>query len=135
MKITTIKRLQDQFNGKICTVLTIGVNKSNFSDPQFSDFFTGFIETIEEDGIWTRHHLSGCKNFFPMQYIVGLLEEQVIEESNPEYQKVMEEVKKSPPENKPVVQPYDMKNSPYVNPEMLAAMSKQAQKGTMTRKN
>ena len=125
MTISTIKKLNEIFRGKICTVLTVGVNKNNFTDIQFSDFFTGFIEQIDDDGVWTKHHLTGCKNFYPMSQVVSILEEQVVQESDPQYEKLMEQVNKS--EVKPITQKYDPKNSPFVNPEMLAALAKQAQ--------
>lgn len=135
MKLTTtVKKLNETFKGKICTVLTVGISKINFNDIQFADFFTGFIESIDEDGVWTRHHLSGCKNFYPMAFVVGIMEEQVVEETDPEYKKIIEKVEKTPEQNKPFVQPYDVNNSPFVNPEMLAALAKKNQ-STMTRKN
>ena len=134
MKLQTIKKLQEQFVGKICTVLTVGISKSNFNDIQFADFFTGFIESVDEDGVWTRHHLSGCKNFYPLIHVVGIMEEQVVEENDPEYKKIKEKVENTPTENKPFVQQYDVNNSPFVNPEMLAALAKK-NTATMTRKN
>lgn len=124
MKITTIKKLQEYFTGKICTVLTTGVNKTMFSDIQFSEFFTGFVESIDEDGIWTRHHLTGCKNFYPIGYVVSIMEEQIVQESDPNYKKLMEQVEKTPPEARPMVQQFDPKQSQFVNPEMLAAIAK-----------
>ena len=134
MKLQTIKKLHEQFVGKICTVLTTGVSKSNFSDIQFADFFTGFIESIDEDGVWTRHHLSGCKNFYPMAFLVGIMEEQVVQEDDPEYGKLVEKIEKTPQESKPFVQEYDPNKSPFVDPEMLAAIAKKGH-STMIRKN
>ena len=134
MKIQTVKRLQEQFIGKICTVLTTGVSKSNFSDIQFADFFTGFIESIDDDGVWTRHHVSGCKNFYPMAFVVGIMEEQVVQEGDPDYEKIVEKIDKTPAESKPFVQEYDPAKSPFVDPEMLAALGKKGQ-STMIRKN
>jgi|688.fasta_scaffold653293_2 hypothetical protein len=127
MKITTIKKLQEQFVNKVCTVLTTGIGKNNLQDHQFADFFTGIVESIDEDGIFTRHHLTGCKNFYSMQFVVGLLEEQVIDENNPEYENIVNQVKKNTPNNNPMIIGVDPSASPYVDPATLAALSKQAQ--------
>lgn len=93
MKITTIKKLQQNFIGKICTILTHPVAKRDFNDRQFADFFTGVVDEIEEDGIMTRHTLTGCKNFYFFENIIGIMEEQVLNEDNPEHQKIIQQVK------------------------------------------
>jgi hypothetical protein len=127
MKITSIKKMQETFVGKVCTVLTVGVGKNNFQDQQFADFFTGIVDSIDEDGIFTRHSLTGCKNFYAMNHIVGIMEEQVICEDNPEYQNIVNEVKNAPEQKKPMVLGVDPKASPYIDPVLLAQLSKQAQ--------
>lgn len=93
MKALTIKKLQQNYVGKIATVLTIGIGKT-LTDQQFADFFTGRVDAIDEDGIYTTHALTGCKNFFAFPHVIGILEEQVITEDNPEYHNLVEEVKK-----------------------------------------
>jgi hypothetical protein len=131
MKIVSIKKLQELFVGKVCTVLTTVVNKTNFQDQQFSDFFTGVIESIDEDGILAKHHLTGCYNFYNFQYVVGILEEQVIEENNPQYQEIVEDLKKTPVKS---VLPLDTGNSPFVDPDFLSKLVTQAN-SKMLRKN
>jgi hypothetical protein len=95
MKISTIKKLQEQFTGKVCTILTVTVNKVNFTDQQFFDFFTGRIDSIDEDGIFARHHITGCVNFYCFEHITGVLEEQIIEETDPKYTQIVEDIKKN----------------------------------------
>lgn len=131
MKLISIKKLQELFVGKVCTVLTTVVNKTNFHDKQFSDFFTGLIESIDEDGILAKHHLTGCYNFYNFQYVVGILEEQVIEENNPKYQEIVEDLKKAPVKS---VLPLETTNNPFVDPEFLSKLSAQAS-SKMLRKN
>jgi hypothetical protein len=126
MKITSIKKLQEQFVGKVCTVLTTGIAKGDFADHQFADFFTGIVENIDEDGVFTRHHVTGCKNFYTMQYIVGIIEEQVIDENNPEYQNIVEDIKKNPPKNPNGIIEIDPNKSPFIDPATLASLQKQA---------
>jgi len=126
MKTTTVKKLTDMFVGKICTILTNTVGKTNFTDIQFSEFFTGYVESIDEDGVVIRHHTTNCKTFYALSHIVGILEEQVITDDNPLYEKVVEEVKKSPPEKKPMEIPPMENKTPFIDPALMAALSKQA---------
>jgi len=128
MQTSTLDKLKEFFLGKVCTVITVGVNKGAFPDQQFAEFFTGIVEAIDKDGVFTKHHLTGCKNFYAMEYVVGIIEEQVITDDNPKYQEIVEEVKKLPKESKPSV--VDMNLNPqFVDPAMLAALQKQAQQG------
>ena len=136
MKALTVKRLQEAFAGKVCTILTSTVAKTNFQDQQFSDFFTGIIETIDEDGIFAKHHMTGCRNYYTWPHVVGVLEEQVIDQSNPEYENIMKEIKKAPPENQMSIVPVDPNASPYIDPDLMAKLAMQAKEaqGKMLRK-
>ena len=133
MKITTARKLQELFVGKICTILTVRSAKQNFQDQQFSDFFTGIIETLDEDGIFAKHHLTGCMTFYSWPHVISILEEQVIQEDDPQYESIMEEIKKSP--EQPNVLPVNQ--SPFVNPDTMASLSQQAKniQNTMLRKD
>lgn len=115
MKAINIKKLQESFVGKVCTVLTTTVNKVSFSDQQFSDFFTGIIESLDEDGIFSKHHVTGCMSYYSWQYIVGILEEQVISESDIEI-----------PEKKEEEPPLPESSSQYVDIDMLANLTSKA---------
>jgi hypothetical protein len=126
MKPSNIKKMQELFIGRVCTILTITVAKVNFHDTQFSDFFTGIVEAIDEDGILMKHHLSGCKNFYFMPHIVSILEEQVIEEDNPQYEKIIEKIRKAPAEQKENIVEVNPNASPYIDPELLALLQKQS---------
>lgn len=138
MKQQTVKKLQC-FIGKVCTVLTNSVCKQNFTDVQFPDFFVGVIDIIDEDGIFSRHPLTGCTNFYSWNHVVAIFEEQVIEESDPRYEKILEEVKKTP-EKKSGVMPVDISNNEeikYLDPESMSKIIKQAEQmqgGPMLRK-
>ena len=132
MKITNVKKLQDMFMGKVCTVLTTTVNKTNFQDTQFADFFTGIIQSIDEDGIFAKHHITGCNNFYHFDYVVGILEEQVIEEDDPKYQEIVNEMKKIPPAQNQGVLP--LSDTSFINPDILAELKKQSQ-NSMIKKN
>lgn len=129
MRMTTIKKLQEAFLGRVCTVLTSAAAKNNFMDQQFSDFFTGLIESIDEDGIFSRHPMTGCKNYYPWPHVICILEEQVVTADDPKYQEILEEIKKAPPENQAAIIPVDPQaqhNNPFVDAEMMARMAAQA---------
>lgn len=121
MQLATIKKMQKEFVGKICSVLTSSIARS-FNERQFSDFFVVIINEITEDGIFAKHPVSNCVSFYSWHHIIGVFEEQVVDDSNPEYDNILAEVKPMPaPENL------------YIDPETMADLAKQAQK--MLRKN
>ena len=138
MKAQNIKKLQT-FIGKVCTVLTSSVCKSNFTDVQFPDFFVGVIDSIDEDGVFSRHPLTGCTNFYSWQHVVAIFQEQVIEETDPRYNQIMEEIKKAP-EKKSGIMPVDVSGSQeikFLDPESMAIIAEQAKElqKTMIQKN
>lgn len=127
MKIQNVKKLQS-FVGKVCTVLTSSVCKQNFTDVQFPDFFVGIIDGIDEDGIFSRHPITGCLNFYSFSHVVAIFQEQVIEETDPRYEKIMEEIK-SQPEKKSGVIPVDVSKNQdiqFLDPESMARIAEQA---------
>lgn len=126
MKALTIKKLQEAFVGKVCTILTSTVAKTNFQDQQFSDFFTAIIESIDEDGIFAKHHMTGCQNYYTLPHIVGIFKEQVIQEDDPKYEEIMQEVKKAPVERQQTIVPVDPNSSPFVDPDSMAYLAFQA---------
>lgn len=115
MKHTTIKKLQESFVGRICTILTHSTNKSNYNDQQFADFFTGTVDSIDEDGIFVTHIITKCKSYFSFQNVIGILEEQTINDTDPQYQEVEPLIKNESP----------LKNeSPFIDPDMLSSLIK-----------
>lgn len=120
MKNSNIKKLQMDFVGKICTILTAPIAKSTLLDAQFADYFTCLIDQLDEDGIWATHPTTGCKNFYSFQHIVGLIEEQVFYENNPEHAEIIRQAKEI--SKKPT-------DSPYVNIDLMTDLVKQT-KGT-----
>lgn len=126
MKITTIKKLQQKFVGRICTILTNTVAKKDFSDQQFADFFTGVIDEIDDDGVFTTHVLTGCKNFYFFSQIIGIVEEQVLDQNNPEHAKIIEKVKDKGQNSAKNIKTSD---EPFIDIEDLANLSANLQKG------
>lgn len=136
MKALTVKKLQEAFTGKVCTILTSTVAKTSFQDQQFSDFFTAIVESVDEDGIFAKHHMTGCRNYYTWPHIVGILEEQVIQQDDPKYEQIMQEIKKAPVENQQSILPVDPNASPFVDPDLMASLARQAKEaqGKMLRK-
>lgn len=128
MKSITIKKLQESFNGKICTILTKTVAKTNFQDQQFADFFTGLVESIDEDGIFTRHHITNCLNFYPMEQIIGILEEQVILETDPSYKEIVQEIKQTQSAQTNDKQDLFKNDSKFINPDFMKVLAQNAKK-------
>ena len=136
MKTLTVKKLQEAFVGKVCTILTSTVAKTDFQNQQFSDFFTAIIESLDEDGIFAKHHMTGCRNYYTWMHIVGILEEQVIRQDDPKYEEIMQEVKKAPVEHQQTIVPVDPNASRFVDHDLMASLAQQAKEasGKMLRK-
>ena len=137
MKAQNLKKLQN-FVGQVCTILTTGVCKNNFTDAQFPDFFLGIVESLDEDGVFSKHPMTGCMNYYSWNHIVGIFQEQVIEENDPKFKDIVEEIKNKSPEQKPEVFPVDPKteNPQFLDAELMANLTKQAQEmqKTMTQR-
>lgn len=113
MKITTINKLRDKFVGKICTILTSPIPKNNFSDTQFSDFFTCVIDSLDEDGIFATHPATGCQNFYNLDNVLGIIEEQILYEDNPAHAEIISKIRETT--KTPKTQPNDFANIDLMN--------------------
>ena len=74
----TIKEL-NCFLNKPVTIITNQINRK-FDEAQNVDYFTGICESITEDGVFTYHPITKCKNFFLFHSIIGIFEEQTIQD-------------------------------------------------------
>lgn len=93
MKASAIKKIRDYFQGRVCSILVTPVPRS-FDDRQFADYFVGQINSIDEDGIWTTHAITECRNFYALDKVVAIIEEQVLyPDSNPEHAKMVEDMR------------------------------------------
>ncbi len=115
MNALTSKNL-GYFVGKVCTILSRPINRQ-FDEKQSNDYFLGIVECVTEDGIFTTHTITGCKNFYLLKNIVGICEEQVLDPSRPEEAELIQEFKQK-------VTPSD--NSPFVDIDLMASLAKQA---------
>lgn len=86
------KKLLDLI-GKPCTII---VKNVPFKDErQFTDYFMGILEEIDVTssfkGVYTRHPITGCLNFFPLENICEISQEQIFYDEK-ENQKIPEKV-------------------------------------------
>jgi hypothetical protein len=90
------------FIGKICTILTqpIGIQFTNAVE--HSQYYTGTVEQIDDEGIWVRHPLTKAMSFYNWTSIMGIVEEQYVEPNDPLMEKIKEDISRK---QKPTPQP------------------------------
>lgn len=126
MKAATLKKLRDYFEGRVCSILVMPVPRS-FDDRQFADYFVGQINSIDEDGIWTTHAITECKNFYSLDKVVAIVEEQVLyPEDNPEHAKMVEEMKNKAESQQQVQHPGIVDGNGLMNIENMERLVAQA---------
>jgi hypothetical protein len=76
----------EYFIEKPITIITKSINR-NFNETQSIDYFTGICEKITQNGVFTIHPITGCKNFILFSSMVGIFEEQKVVE-----EKIKEEI-------------------------------------------
>lgn len=118
----------DYFLGKPCTILTQKINRDfvqrgETDEMKFSDFFSGFVDHIDEDQIWMTHPVTECKSVFFTQYVVGIVEEQMKYENDPKIQEALKNFKdgKLPKKEQP-------KNTSFVSVNDISNLAKESRK-------
>lgn len=83
------------FVNKICTVFSQNSGFPFKDGVQYSNYFTGRVEQIDENGIWLRQPHIDTLAFYP--FPVTIIEEQYLPEDTPEAIKIKEELTPKPP--------------------------------------
>lgn len=92
----------DVFLNKICTIFTVPTNRdfksenpTTFPQPIFH-YFVGKIIEIDENGILIQqwNNSKKLKSYFFMDHVVCISEEEILDPTNPEDSKAIEEYKK-----------------------------------------
>lgn len=102
------------FVGKVCTIFTCPINRDFKSEnptvypKQVYVYFLGKIDSITESGIMLSQLLTGLKTFLFLSQVVGISEEEVIDE------------KKHAQE----IEAFKKQSNPYVDPNALANLVK-----------
>lgn len=91
-----IHKQYEKFKGKICTILTAPTSFP-FRDPkQHAEFFTGEVVEVDSYGIKIKNLNNNTFGFFSYP-LIGVVEEQTISKSDPNYQKIKDELEKKEP--------------------------------------
>jgi hypothetical protein len=113
------------FVGKICTVMT-GPTSFPFRDvTKHADYFSGLVTDVNEEGIFIKNLNFNTLAFYAFP-IVGIVEEQVVAKSDPNFEKVKNEIEKTkPPVRKPAVAP----SNNFLSIEEMTKMAKNIKSG------
>lgn len=133
MKPISVKALQ-YFTGKVVTVFVKGQLQRGFDDRQFNDYFVGYVDWINEDGLMTTHPVTGCKNYYCLDDIVGIAEEQVLDPGNPEEAELIKSITgkttKEPENNRSFSVQSEptmpQNNSPFADIDVMEDLARQA---------
>jgi len=101
----------EYFEGKVCTILTTQIS-FGLSLQQSTDYFVGRVDEINEMFVWLTHLPTGTKSMFPVQHIIGIIEEQVISNDHPDAEKIKEELEK---QRRPVAQPVQKSPTQFID--------------------
>jgi hypothetical protein len=96
----------EKFIGKVCTIL-IEPAKFPFTldKIQHAEFFTGLVVEVHAEGILIKNLNSNAYAFY-MFPIIGIVEEQSVSKSHPDYEKIKTELEqKKKPIQKPAPSP------------------------------
>jgi hypothetical protein len=96
-----IHKQYEKFKGKICTILTAPTSFP-FRDPkQHAEFFTGEVVEVDAYGVKIKNLNNNTFGFFSYP-LIGIVEEQTVSKSDPNYQKIKDELEKKEPK-KPIL--------------------------------
>ena len=90
MNTKTLQSLQNSFIGKVCSIFTPATNRM-FSEEYSREHYVIRVTDISTDGIWGSHPGNGKISFFPMSYVISIIEEIELHPDNPEHQKLIQE--------------------------------------------
>lgn len=82
------------FEGKICSVFTVPINKNIKNDEEHVNYFVGLIESVTNEGILMKQLSSNLKNYFFKHSIVAICEEEVLDPQNEKDVELINEIKK-----------------------------------------
>ena len=97
----------ERFLGKVCTILTGPVSFPFRDGKQHAEYFTGLVTEVSNNGILIKHLNTNTHALYTFP-IVGIVEEQSIDKSHPDYERIkseLEQKKKPVPIQKPAPTP------------------------------
>jgi hypothetical protein len=102
------------FINKPCTIFTVPINR-NFTEKQLLDYFTGFVESFDENGIFIKQLTGNQKTYIFLNNVISIAEEAMSYNDPPE-------IAQPPIKN---IQKQSQKDKYIINPDALADMAKQ----------
>ena len=82
------------FVGKVCTVATVQTNLLIKNEKEFVLYYNGIVEQVDEHGIWLKSLINSKMSFFSNNYIVGVFEEETLEETDPSFKEIKDKISK-----------------------------------------
>jgi len=120
MNSKTIQSLQ-YFIGKVCSVFTVSSNRNSLSEEHAREYFVARITSVDTDGIWGTHPSSHMASFFPLSYVVSIVEEMELDPKNPKHLALIEKMENQKTVNEPQV----ASNKQFVDVKNLEILAKQ----------
>lgn len=78
------------FVGKVCTIITSPINRP-FTESDLIEYFVTKIVSIDSEGVLGSHPKEGLMNYFRMDSIISIQEERVVNSTQVETKKLVEE--------------------------------------------
>ena len=139
MKMQSVKILQ-QFIGKICTVMTVPINRNFQSENEKTypevvyNYFLGRIESVDDDGV-LMSQLGGeppLQSYFFLPHIVSIAQEKEYREENPQdaemIQQLKQQVDTQMEEHKKAMAAQKEDSGSEIDPESLMEITNQLKK-------
>lgn len=89
----------NEFKGKVCSILTTPIQRKLNNKEEEIQYFVGVIEEITKDGVFMTQIATGLKGYFNLNNIIGIFEEEVLDPSILNDNKIVEEISESTNEN------------------------------------
>jgi hypothetical protein len=133
-------KVLERFNGKVCTVFTVGINRDfkqenpkTYPKPLYV-YFMGAVEFVCEEGIMLQQVTTGLSTFVFMNNIVSISEEEILDPENEQDAQVIEKYKTEAEEarkqyaNKTPISEVNPDSSPYVDVDSIENLSEMVKK-------
>lgn len=112
MNPKTITKLQ-YFVEKVCSVFTGPINRS-FDEVRSREHFVVRVKEIDVDGLWGTHPYNNTISFFPLSEIKLITEEIVLDPTNPEHAKMLQQYQEKT--GKPIMSDVSPHMAPVLKP-------------------
>lgn len=100
-------KIPEYFVGKVCSIFTTPHSRDlHLEDPDtypstLYRYFVGEIEKVDANGVLLRNMAKSLRTFIPLDKVVAVAEEEVLDPENPEDAKIIERYKEEARKNIP----------------------------------